>query len=269
MKLAGRTALVTGTSPNIGAGIAIGLAAAGASVVCADRNRAFADGAAREIETTGGRALGVEVDVADEASVAKLFDAAERVLGIVDVVVNNAVVFDQRGILDMPLAAWRTQLGVILDGAFLCTREAARRMIRAGRQGSIVNVISTAGHQGQPGNVGYCTGKSGLLNFTRSIAMELASHGIRVNSLTPTATDPSEGAERAERFGAKPTPPEVFAVFEKFRRGVPMQRLPKPSDYVGAVVFLCSDDAAMITGADLRVDGGALARYWAWNPIGD
>ena len=269
MKLNGRVALVTGTSPNIGAGIAIGLAAEGAAVVCADRRADFARGAAREIEAATGRALGVETDVADAESVSELFDEAERSFGIVDLVVNNAVVFDQRGVLDMPLDAWRRQLGVILDGAFLCTREAARRMIAAGKRGSIVNVVSTAGHQGQPGNVGYCTGKSGLLNFTRSVAMELAPHGIRVNSLTPTATDPSEGAERAPRFGASPPPAEVLAVFEKFRRGVPMQRLPKPSDYVGAIVFLASDDSAMMTGADLRVDGGALARYWAWNPGGD
>ena len=169
----------------------------------------------------------------------------------------------------MPLDAWRRQLAVILDGAFLCTREAARRMIAARRRGSVINVVSTAGHQGQPGNVGYCSGKSALLNFTRSVAMELAPHRIRVNSLTPTATDPDEGAERASRFGASPPSAPMRAVFEKFRRGVPMQELPKPSDYARAVVFLASDDSSMMTGADLRVDAGALARYWAWDPGGE
>jgi len=141
-------------------------------------------------------------------------------------------------------------------------------MIARQVRGSILNIISTAGHQGEPGNIAYSTAKCGLLNFTRSAAMELVGQGIRVNSLTPTATDPSESFERAARWGRKAagSPDRLAAVMEPFRRGVPMQKLPKPSDYGLAAAFLASDDAAMITGTDLRVDAGAVARYWAWDP---
>src|SRR5208337_4269285 len=95
------------------------------------------------------------------------------------------------------------QLAIILTGTFLFTKYVAKLMIDQVRKGSIINIISTAGHQGEPNNIAYCTGKSGLLNFTRSAAMELIAHGIRVNSLTPTATDPSESLARAQRWGRK------------------------------------------------------------------
>jgi NAD(P)-dependent dehydrogenase (short-subunit alcohol dehydrogenase family) len=140
-------------------------------------------------------------------------------------------------------------------------------MIERSVNGAILNIISTAGHQGEPGNIAYSTSKCGLLNFTRSAAMELAAHRIRVNSLTPTATDPSESFERAGRWGREAgSPARSMAVMETYRKGVPMQKLPKPSDYGRAAAFLVSDDAAMITGVDLRVDAGAVARYWAWTP---
>ncbi|HMK02392.1 MAG TPA: SDR family oxidoreductase, partial [Reyranella sp.] len=105
------------------------------------------------------------------------------------------------------------------------------------------------------------------LNFTRSAAMELVGHGIRVNSLTPTATDPAESFERAARWGRTVKRPESLdRVMKPFRTRIPMQKLPVPSDYGRAAVFLASDDAGMITGTDLRVDAGAVARYWAWDP---
>ncbi|HTO55009.1 MAG TPA: SDR family oxidoreductase [Myxococcota bacterium] len=266
MKLAGKIAVVTGTSPNIGGGIAEGLAEEGAVLACLDSIEANASDCAKAIGAAGGRALALVADVTNELEVARAFERIASELGPVDVLVNNAAIFNQKGVLDMPLGEWTRQLAVILDGAFLCTRAAARDMVARGRGGAIINVISTAGHQGQPGNVGYCTAKSGLLNFTRSVAMELAPHGIRVNSLTPTATDPSESLDRAERWGRKRPSERVVAAFESFRRGVPMQRLPRPSDYGRAAVYLASDDARMITGTDLRVDAGAVARYWAWNP---
>src|SRR3989442_10705498 len=140
-----------------------------------------------------------------------------------------------------------------------------------GRRGRIINIISTAGHQGEPWNIGYCTGKSGLLNFTRSAAMELAEFGIRVNSLTPTATDTAEGLARAGKWGVpfrRPSnsSPRRRGFLAPGLPGVPLGRLPSPTDYAQAAVFLASDDAAMITGADLKVDAGALARYWRWGP---
>ena len=267
MKLKDKVAIVTGTSPNIGGGIAEGLAAEGATLVCVDAARSNADDCARYITGTGGKAIGIVCDVCDEAQVAATVAQACAAFGRIDVLVNNAVIFNKKGVLNMPLSEWQKQIGVILTGAFLFTKHVAQSMIEHGVRGSIINIISTAGHQGEPGNIGYCTGKSGMLNFTRSAAMELVRHGIRVNSLTPTATDPTESVERAARWGRAPgsVPPPAPA-FEAYRRGVPMQKLPKPSDYGRAVAFLASPDAEMMTGTDLRIDGGAIARYWAWNP---
>src|SRR5271166_2548031 len=267
MKLSGKVALVTGTSTNIGGGIPEGLASDGAAIVCVDARAENAADCARYIKSTGGRAMAATCDVTDERQVIAAVAAARESFGGVDILVNNAAIFNKKGVLDMPLDEWQRQLEIILGGTFLFTKHVARSMIEQGRKGAIINIISTAGHQGEPNNIAYCTGKSGLLNFTRSAAMELVAHRIRVNSLTPTATDPSESFERAARWGREARSPErPVAAMEPYRRGVPMQKLPKPSDYGRAAAFLVSDDAAMITGVDLRVDAGAVARYWAWDP---
>jgi NAD(P)-dependent dehydrogenase (short-subunit alcohol dehydrogenase family) len=267
MKLDGKIALVTGTSANIGGGIAEGLAAEGAAIVCVDARAENADDCARYIKSIGGRAMGVTCDVTDEQSAIAAVAAAREAFGGIDILVNNAAIFNKKGVIDMPLEEWQRQLEIILGGAFLFTKHVAKSMIEQGRKGAIINIISTAGHQGEPNNIAYCTAKSGLLNFTRSAAMELVGHGIRVNSLTPTATDPAESLERAARWGRQVRSGEQLKnAFEPFRKGVPMGKLPSPSDYGRAAVFLASDDASMITGTDLRVDAGAIARYWAWNP---
>lgn len=266
-RLAGRVALVTGTSPNIGGGIAEALAEAGAALVCVDSRPANAEDCAAYIRSQGGRAVGVVCDVRDEAQVEAAVVAGEQAFGFVDVLVNNAAIFNKKGVLTMSVEEWRAQTDIILGGAFLFTSQVAKRLIGASRRGAIINIISTAGHQGEPGNVAYSTAKGGLMNFTRSAAMELAAHGIRVNSLTPTATDPDESFARGARWGRTSRPPAgLDAVMQPFRDGIPMRSLPRPSDYGHAAVFLASDEAAMITGTDLRVDGGAVARYWAWDP---
>ncbi|MGH7864032.1 MAG: SDR family NAD(P)-dependent oxidoreductase [Candidatus Binataceae bacterium] len=211
--------------------------------------------------------MAITRDATDEIQVKSAVVQACETFGGIDILVNNAVIFNRKGVLEMPLDEWRRQLAVMLDGAFLLTKRVAQSMVHRGSGGSIINIISTAGHQGEPHNIGYCTGKSGLLNFTRSAAMELVRHGIRVNSLTPTATDPSESFERAVRWGRDPsTTGRRVEDYERFRARVPTQKLPQPRDFANAAVFLASDDAQMITGTDLRVDGGAIARYWAWDP---
>jgi NAD(P)-dependent dehydrogenase (short-subunit alcohol dehydrogenase family) len=270
MKLNGRVALVTGTSTNIGGGIAEGLAAEGAAIVCVDSRAENAEDCARYLKSIEARAAAVTCDVTDERQVIGAVAAARDAFGGIDILVNSAAIFNKKGVLDMPLEEWQRQLAIILGGTFLFTKHIAKLMIEQRRKGSIINIISTAGHQGEPNNIAYCTGKSGLLNFTRSAAMELIAHGIRVNSLTPTATDPSESLERAARWGRKvPSADQTNRVqqaFEPFRKRVAMQKLPSPRDYGQAAAFLASDDAAMITGTDLRVDAGAIAQYWAWDP---
>ena len=270
MKLSGKVALVTGTSANIGGGIAEGLAAEGAALVCADARAENAADCARYIKSIGGRAIGVTCDVTDERQVIACVAAAREAFGGIDILVNCAAIFNKKGVLEMPLDEWQLQLEIILTGTFLFTKHVAKSMIEQGSKGSIINIISTAGHQGEPNNIAYCTGKAGLLNFTRSAAMELVAHGIRVNSLTPTATDPAESLERGTRWGRKvPDATRLKQAFEPFRARVAMQKLPSPNDYGRAAAFLASDDAAMITGTDLRVDAGAIAQYWAWDPSGN
>ena len=265
MKLTDRVAIVTGTSPNIGGGIAEELAAEGAAIVAVDANEANARDCANYLKSRESRAIGLTCDVADEGQVKATVDAALQEFGRIDVLVNNAAFFNKKGILDMPYDEWNKQTGVILGGAFLFTKYVAKAMI--GKGGVVINIVSTAGHQGEPGNIAYSTAKCGLLNLTRSAAMELVGHGIRVNSLTPTATDPSESFERAARWGRNVRKPaSLDRVMKPFREGIPMKKLPLPSDYGRAAVFLASDDSSMITGTDLRVDAGAIARYWAWEP---
>jgi NAD(P)-dependent dehydrogenase (short-subunit alcohol dehydrogenase family) len=264
--LAGHTALMIGTSPNIGAGIAIELGRAGARVGCVDRDPHLASLTAKDIGDGGGQAHAVGCDATDPADVARALASVTEALGPVDILVNGAVRYATNGLLDMEFATWRQQLAVLLDSAFLFSSAVARRLAADGHGGAIVNIISTAGHQGEPGNIGYTTAKGGLLNMTRSAAVELGPYGIRVNSLTPTATDPAEALERAARWGVPGPQDAVRAELALAQTQVPMGKLPAPSDYGRAAVFLCSDAAGMITGTDLAVDAGSLARYWRVKP---
>jgi len=262
-KLAGRVAVVTGASPNIGGALARGLASEGARLLVTDVDERSAKATADSIIEAGGEAFAVVGDVTDPGHAAEVVSTAEQHWGGVDVLVNNAVWFNQKGLLEMPLADYRRQLDIILTGAFLFTRAVAESLIRRGARGSIINILSTAAWQGQPGNIGYSTGKSGLINFTRSAAMELARHEIRVNGLTPTATMPEdpEVLRRMQQMtgGASDWTMDFTAQF-------PWKRLPTPSDYVPAAVFLASDDSSFVTGSNITVDGGATAKYWPWVP---
>jgi len=264
VKLSGKIAIVTGTSPNIGGGIAEGLAEEGATVVCVDVASDNAAQCADWIKRRGGAALGVTCDVTDEAQVEAMVAQVRDAYGRVDVLVNNAGILGGLSVLEMPLPRWNRQIAVNLTGTFLCTKHVARCMVERATRGSIIVIVSTAGHQGQAGNIAYATSKSGLLNFTRAAAMDLARHGIRVNSLTPTATDPEEGIERAVAWG-RPRPERRSGLLD-FPKMVPMQKLPSPRHYARAAVFLASEDAEMVTGFDLRVDAGAIAKYWPWVP---
>jgi len=264
MKLAGKVAIVTGTSPNIGAGLAGGLADEGATVVCVDVVADNANQCAAWLTKRGGTALGVVCDTTDEAQVEAMVARARDAFGSVDVLVNNAGILGGQSVVDMPLERWNKQIAVNLTGTFLCTKHAARLMVAQGRGGSIINIASTAAHQGQAGNIAYCTSKSGLLKFTRAAAMDLVKHRIRVNSLTPTATDTEERRARAVEWG-RPEPERGGRLLD-FAKMIPGGTLPSPRDYGKAAAFLASDDAQMITGFDLRVDAGAIAKYWPWSP---
>ena len=266
MKLKDKVAVITGVNENIGGSIAEQMAAEGARVVCSDISADNSNLCAQSVERQGGRALAVPCDVTDAEAVRELVERTVSTFGGIDIVVNGAAVDLHKTILEITVEEWRRQIDVILTGTFVVTKYALGWMVSRGRPGSVINLSSTAGHQGQPGNIGFCTAKSALHNFTRSVAMEMATHGIRVNTLTPTATDPKEGTARAESWGRTFHQAHLADMFEAVRLEVPMQELPTPSDYAKAAVFLASDDARMITGIDLAVDAGVLARYWAWSP---
>ena len=236
--LQGRVALVTGTSPNIGGVLASGLAAAGAKVACNDIVAGHAASRAETIIATGGEAIAVPFDVTDEVAAGAAVHEVLQTWGGIDILVNNAVAFDMAGVLDMPVERFRKQVDVIVGGAFILTQLVGQSMVSRGRGGSIVNILSTAAWQGQAGNIGYCTAKSGMINFTRSVAMELAPHRIRVNALTPTATIPDDPEQSTYRFiivaakrarqlqgGARPVLPTsskkpTIIAMEEVRRGL-------------------------------------------------
>lgn len=263
-RLAGKIALVTGTSPNIGGVLAAGLAVSGAKVACNDIKPAVASACADKIAAAGGESMSVPGDVTDPAAMKSAIDEVLDRWGRIDILVNNAVRFDTRGLLDMPLDAFRLQIDISLGGTFIVSGLVAKSMIEREIGGSIINVLSTAAWQGQAGNIGYCTAKSGLINFTRSAAMELAPYGIRVNGFTPTSTMPDDPT-LAQGFSAAAASMREADTMD-FEGRNPWSRLPTPSDYVAPVVFLASDDSALMTGSNLTIDGGALAKYWPQTP---
>jgi NAD(P)-dependent dehydrogenase (short-subunit alcohol dehydrogenase family) len=269
-RLDGKTVLMTGVSPNLIGGIAYGLADEGARIFCVDVNPAFATACAKAIRERGGDADSFVADVTDEAAVVAAVEAALARYGKIDVFVHGAAISRPGSLFDMAVAEWRLQIDVILTGAFLFAKHVGKSMVERGIRGSIVNICSTEGHQGNIGNIAYGTAKSGLLNLTRAIAMELAPHGIRANTFTPTGTDAAEGLARAEDWGV-PWTRSARSVrkpeFSSGAEGVPLGRQPKPSDYAHGVVFLASDESLMVTGTDLRMDGGVIAKYWRWNPL--
>ena len=244
--LEGKVAVVSGAGPNIGREIAATLAASGASVVCLDVSREAAEATAREVADRGYEAIAVDGDITKPEDMENLVAQVVAAYGHIDILVNNAAITNDAGLLDESLPTFRKIVDVILAGTFNCTQHVARRMVEQGTGGAIVNVASTSGHRGKSGAVAYQSAKAGVLNFTRACAMELAPHNIRVNSLTPTQT--------GMPVGGKPARPD-----SEIPKSVPRGRWGKPRDQAQAVLFLVSDNADFITGADLPVDGGNLA----------
>jgi NAD(P)-dependent dehydrogenase (short-subunit alcohol dehydrogenase family) len=243
--LEGKVAIVTGTGPNIGRAIAIALAQGGARVVCVHRRGDVAEAVAREIAGAGSHATAVEADITRADDMARMVAQAVARCGGIDVLVNNAAISSPAGLLDESLERFREVVDVIVAGTFNCTQHVAKHMVHQGRGGAIVNIASTSGHRGKARAVAYQTAKAAILNFTRACAIELAPHGIRVNSVTPTRSGTRVGGRpREER-----NPPA----------GVPRGRWGTPDDVARAVLFLVSGNADFITGADLPVDGGNLA----------
>lgn len=274
ISLAGKVALVTGTGPNIGSGLALSLAVAGAKVACNDVKSDVAEAAAERILRNGGEAIAIPGDVTDEPTVRDYINTVLEKWGRIDILVNSAGVLGGKSVLDYDVDAFNRQLLTNCTGNFLNTKYVASSMIERGIKGSIICIVSTAGWQGQADNIGYCTSKGGIIQFVRAAAMDLAQYGIRVNSFTPTVTSPDNPELIAIRQASQASrPPSAEGTARRgvvnFSGMIPMREQPTPTDYGYVVSFLASDMARLITGTDFRVDGGALAKYWPYVPPAD
>ncbi len=245
--LEGRVALITGGGRNLGAAISLGFASVGAIPVIMDLNLQNAQAVAHQVEAGGGRALALQVDVADQAEVETAVARVMSELGRIDVLVNNAAKFSELKYQDysqIPMEEWRAVLEVNVTGTFICVRAVAPHM-RAARWGRIVNVSSGTVRMGRPHFLHYVSSKSALLGMGRSLARELGPFGITVNTVMPGVVFTALQQRRLD---------------EAYRSSILAQQcIPQPmqaSALAGPVIFLSSEAAAFVTGQELAVDGG-------------
>jgi NAD(P)-dependent dehydrogenase (short-subunit alcohol dehydrogenase family) len=246
--LSGQVAIVTGGAVNIGRGIVRKLSAAGADVVISYNCSAEpAEDLAAELEAAGGKVLTTCANVRNPEQVRDMVDGAIEAFDRLDILVNNAGIFTVAPQTELTIEDWDAVVDTNLKGLFLCTRAAARHMIARGEGGSIINVASINGaHPGFGGTAHYDASKGGVIAYTRSLADELAPHGIRVNAVGPGLIDsPGLRAHAGD-------------LAERVEKRMPLKRLGAPDDVGNAVLFLASRAADWITGQTLFVDGGYL-----------
>jgi 3-oxoacyl-[acyl-carrier protein] reductase len=241
--LAGKVAMVTGASQGIGRATAIALAVAGARVALAARNEEKLAQVAKQIESAGGEALGLKMDVADAQQIKAGFQQALASFGRLDILVNNAAITRDGLALRMKLEDWEAVLRTNLTAAHLCTQQALGTMMKQ-RWGRIINVTSVVAETGNAGQANYVAAKAGMIGLTRAIATEMASRNITVNSVAPG-------------FIATPmTEPLPEKVKEEMKARIPLGRFGADHDVAAAIVFLASEEAGYITGHVLDVNGG-------------
>jgi 3-oxoacyl-[acyl-carrier protein] reductase len=247
--LSGRTVIVTGGGKGIGKVYAQEFAAAGARVVAADVDAAAANAVAQAITATGGVALGLGVDIADEQSVTAMASATLDRFGAIDVLINNASlmsVLPRRSWLEIPVDEWDRVMAVNLRGMFLCCRAVFPTM-KAQQRGKIVNISSSRFFEGSPNRLHYTTSKAGVIGFTRALAREVGEFGVTVNAVAPglTASDTQVQSTSGNYLAARSS-------------GRAIDRVQTPEDLVGAVMFLSSAASDFMTGQTLLVDGGKM-----------
>ncbi|MGB6118832.1 MAG: glucose 1-dehydrogenase [Mesorhizobium sp.] len=249
LDLTGRTAIVTGASGGIGGGIARRFAEAGANVVVHfNGNKAGADAVAASIAKAGGKAQALQADISTTAGATALIEAAAAQFGGVDILVNNAGQQPVHMLVDTTENDFNGIMTANLTGPFLLIQKFAEKLRAAGKPGAVVNIASIEGHNPAPGHAHYASSKAALLMFTRAAALELGQYGIRINSVSPGLI---------HRDGIEEGWPEGVG---RWKSAAPLGRLGQPEDIADAALFLASDAARWISGADIIADGGVSAR---------
>jgi len=246
MGLQERVVVVTGGAQGIGAGICRAVAAEGARVAICDLDVDLATETALALTKDGAHAIAVRVDVSDASSVNTAIEQVESSLGAADVLVNNAGIDTIEFFVDSVESTWDQLIAVNLKGTLLCCRAVLDSMIER-KAGRIINLGSDAGRVGSSGEAVYSATKGGIIAFTKTLAREVARHGITVNCVCPGPTD-TKLLGQVEAFD-----PKLHAALA---RAVPLRRLGQPADIAALVAFLASDGAAYITGQTISVSGG-------------
>ena len=245
--LTDKVALVTGAARGIGRAIAEVYAEHGARVVVADVLLDEARAVAKSINARGGRAIALQLNVADPGSVQQAVDATVAEFGRLDILVNNAGIHRGHLIVDFPIEDWEAVFAVNLRGTFLCSQAAARQMIKQGDGGCIINMSSASGKKPDPQGAAYCASKSAVIGFTRVLALELGEYGIRANAVLPGATDTKMLRDVTDR---------VPGLMDELVARTALDKVATPRDQANAFLFLASDLASHITGEQLVVAGG-------------
>ncbi len=241
MKLQDQVAIITGAGRNIGADIARLFAAEGAKIAVVDMDQGRGEAMAAEIRSSGGEAMAVVADISKGAEVQNLVRRVVEKWGRIDILINNAAISDNKTVFSITEEEWNKTLGVTLTGPFLVAKYVAEQMVQQGQGGKIVNIASTSGFQGRASAIAYTSAKAGVLNLTRSLAVQLAPYNIRVNSVSPNKIGSPVGKDEID--------PNRQIDNLVGRPGVPME-------VASVVLFLVTDDAKFVIGQDIKVDGG-------------
>jgi len=247
-----KVVIVTGSSFGIGRAAAEAFAEEGAEVVMCARGQEKLNDAKAAIVAAGGKVTARAIDLADLGAVAALVNETAEEHGRLDVLVNNAAVTRHGPIATMSVDNWRKNFSVTADATFVGTREAMKIMVKQGN-GAIVNVSSSCGSRAAVGVAGYSAAKAALTQFTNCAAMEAAAYNVRINTVIPGSVDTP--ANQAAAQGNQ-------EIIDALEAAIPMKRSGRPEELAAAILFLASDDASFITGAELPVDGGKLAELY-------
>lgn len=252
MRLAGKSALITGAARGIGFAFAKAYAEAGARVAIADIDL---DGAKAAAETIGPNACAIQMDVTQQDSIDQAVEETIQALGQIDILVNNAAIFTAAPIVEISRDDFQRAFDVNVAGSLFTLQAVARHMVDRGIKGKIINMASQAGRRGEPLVAVYCATKAGIISLTQSAGLDLIKHGINVNAISPGVVDGDHWDGVAALF-AKYEGKAPGQKKAEVGEAVPFGRMGKPSDLTGMAVFLASDDAEYIVAQTYNVDGG-------------